>query len=49
MSRFFIGRPIVAIEPDSALARLYVGIARDLWLTVSTGEASKPAPRIVIE
>ncbi len=43
------GRPIVAIEPDSALARLYVGIAHDLWSTVSTGEASKPAPRIVIE
>jgi ATP-binding protein involved in chromosome partitioning len=43
------GRPIVAIEPDSAHAKLYVGIARDLWSAVSTGGASKPAPRIVIE
>ncbi len=43
------GRPIVAIEPDSPHAKLYVRIARDLWSAVSTGEASKPAPRIVIE
>lgn len=43
------GRPIVAIEPDSAHAKLYVGIGRDLWSAVSTGGTSKPAPRIVIE
>jgi ATP-binding protein involved in chromosome partitioning len=43
------GRPIVAIEPDSAHAKLYVRIARDLWSAVSAGGTSKPAPRIVIE
>jgi ATP-binding protein involved in chromosome partitioning len=43
------GRPIVAIEPDSALAGRYVGIARDLWSALSTGATCKPAPRIVIE
>jgi len=34
---------------DGPHAKLYVRIARDLWSAVSTGEASKPAPRIVIE
>jgi ATP-binding protein involved in chromosome partitioning len=43
------GRPIVATEPDSVHAKLYIGIARQVWLALSTGRANKPAPRIVIE
>jgi len=43
------GRPIVATEPDSAQARRYIDIARAVWAAVSTGAASRPAPRIVIE
>ena len=43
------GRPIVATDPDGVHARLYIGIARQLWMTIATGAASKPAPRIVIE
>jgi ATP-binding protein involved in chromosome partitioning len=43
------GRPIVAIEPESVHAKLYIGIAREVWLALSTGRAGKPAPRIVIE
>ena len=43
------GRPIVAIEPESAHARLYIGIARQVWSALLSGQAGKPAPRIVIE
>jgi ATP-binding protein involved in chromosome partitioning len=43
------GRPIVAIEPDSVHALRYVGIAREVWATIESGAASRPAPRIVIE
>jgi ATP-binding protein involved in chromosome partitioning len=43
------GRPIVATEPDSVHARHYIDIARTLWTAVTTGAASRPAPRIVIE
>jgi len=43
------GRPIVAVEPDSVHARHYTGIAREVWLAVASGAASRPAPRIVIE
>jgi ATP-binding protein involved in chromosome partitioning len=43
------GRPIVAIEPESVHARRYIDIARDIWTTIATGAASRPAPRIVIE
>lgn len=43
------GRPIVAIEPESAHARLYTGIARQVWSALRCGQAGKPAPRIVIE
>ncbi|MGY4402213.1 ATP-binding protein involved in chromosome partitioning [Bradyrhizobium sp. USDA 3315] len=43
------GRPIVATEPESVHAKLYVGIARQVWLALSTGRANKPAPRVVIE
>jgi ATP-binding protein involved in chromosome partitioning len=43
------GRPIVATEPESVHAKLYIGIASEVWLALSTGRAGKPAPRIVIE
>jgi ATP-binding protein involved in chromosome partitioning len=43
------GRPIVATEPDSVHARHYIDIARTVWTAVTTGAASRPAPRIVIE
>lgn len=43
------GRPIVATDPDGAHAGHYIGIARQLWISITTGAASKPAPRIVIE
>lgn len=43
------GRPIVAIEPESAHARLYIGIARQVWSALLSGQAGKPAPSIVIE
>jgi ATP-binding protein involved in chromosome partitioning len=43
------GRPIVATEPESVHAKLYIGIAHQVWLALSTGRANKPAPRIVIE
>jgi ATP-binding protein involved in chromosome partitioning len=43
------GRPIVATEPDSVHARHYIDIARMIWTAVTTGAASRPAPRIVIE
>jgi ATP-binding protein involved in chromosome partitioning len=43
------GRPIVAAEPEGVHARHYIEIAREIWTTVSTGAASRPAPRIVIE
>src|SRR4051812_37441985 len=43
------GRPIVAVEPDSVHAQHYIAIARDVWATVASGAASRPAPRIVIE
>jgi ATP-binding protein involved in chromosome partitioning len=42
------GLPIVATDPDSALARTYRTIAADLWATV-TGTTRRAAPRIVIE
>jgi ATP-binding protein involved in chromosome partitioning len=43
------GRPIVAIEPDSVHAKHYVEIARNIWTSVTSGAASRPPPRIVIE
>jgi ATP-binding protein involved in chromosome partitioning len=43
------GRPIVATEPEGVHARHYIDIAREIWTAVSTGAASRPAPRIVIE
>ena len=43
------GRPIVATEPESVHAKLYIGIARQVWLALSSGQVGKPAPRIVIE
>ena len=43
------GRPIVATDPDGVHAKHYIDIARQLWTSITTGAASKPAPRIVIE
>ena len=43
------GRPVVATEPEGVHARHYIDIAREIWTTVSTGAASRPPPRIVIE
>jgi ATP-binding protein involved in chromosome partitioning len=43
------GRPIVATEPEGVHAKLYIGIARQVWLALSSGQVGKPAPRIVIE
>jgi len=43
------GRPIVATEPESVHAKLYIGIARQVWLALSSGQVGRPAPRIVIE
>lgn len=43
------GRPVVATEPDSTYARIYIGIAGQIWSALSANSVSKPAPRIVIE
>lgn len=43
------GRPIVATDPEGVHARHYVNISRQLWTTITTGAATRPAPRIVIE
>jgi len=43
------GRPIVATDPDGVHAKHYIDIARQLWTTITTGIATRPAPRIVIE
>jgi len=43
------GRPIVATEPDNVHARRFIDIARVVWATVTSGAATKPAPRIIIE
>ncbi|MDP3602844.1 MAG: Mrp/NBP35 family ATP-binding protein [Bosea sp. (in: a-proteobacteria)] len=42
------GRPIVASDPDSAHAKAYLGIARQV-MTSMAGGAVRTAPRIVIE
>jgi len=43
------GRPIVATDPEGVHARHYINISRQLWTTITTGAATRPAPRIVIE
>src|SRR5438270_642681 len=43
------GRPIVATEPDSVHARHYIDIGREVWVAISSGAASRPAPRIIME
>lgn len=43
------GRPIVATDPEGVHAKHYIDIARQLWTSITTGAATKPAPRIVIE
>ena len=43
------GRPIVATDPEGVHAKHYIGIARQLWMSITTGAVARPAPRIVIE
>src|SRR3954452_19195710 len=43
------GRPIVATQPDSVHARHYIDIGREVWAAISSGAASRPAPRIIME
>ncbi len=43
------GRPIVATDPEGVHSKHYIGIARQLWVSITTGATAKPAPRIVIE
>lgn len=43
------GRPIVATDPEGVHAKHYIDIAQQLWASITTGEAARPAPRIVIE
>ncbi len=43
------GRPIVAIDPEGVHAKHYIDIARQLWMSITTGVATRPPPRIVIE
>jgi len=43
------GRPVVAVDPDSAQARAYVDIARGVQMQLEGGAGARPAPRIVIE
>ena len=43
------GRPVVATDPEGVHAKHYIGIARQLWTSITTGAAVRPAPRIVIE
>ena len=43
------GRPVVAVDPDSAQARAYVDIARGVQMQLAGGAGARPAPRIVIE
>jgi ATP-binding protein involved in chromosome partitioning len=42
------GRPVVAVEPEGPNARIYRGMAQQIWSALSGG-AARPAPRIVIE
>ena len=43
------GRPVVATDPDGVHARHYIGIARALWTSITSGAATRAPPRIVIE
>jgi ATP-binding protein involved in chromosome partitioning len=43
------GRPVVAVDPDSAQARAYVDIARGVQMQLAGGAGARAAPRIVIE
>jgi ATP-binding protein involved in chromosome partitioning len=43
------GRPIVATDPEGVHAKHYIDIARQLWTSITTGAATRPPPRIVIE
>lgn len=43
------GRPIVATDPEGIHAKHFIDIAHQLWTSIVTGAAARPAPRIVIE
>jgi ATP-binding protein involved in chromosome partitioning len=43
------GRPVVAIDPDGAHARVYKSIAAQVWGTLAGGTGQRQPPRIVIE
>ncbi|KQO51957.1 Mrp/NBP35 family ATP-binding protein [Methylobacterium sp. Leaf85] len=43
------GRPVVAVDPDGPHAKVYRGIAAQLWANLTGGPAPRAAPRIVIE
>ena len=43
------GRPIVATDPEGVHAKHYIDIAHQLWTSIKSGVAARPAPRIVIE
>jgi ATP-binding protein involved in chromosome partitioning len=43
------GRPVVAVDPESAQARAYVDIARGVQMQLAGGAGARAAPRIVIE
>jgi ATP-binding protein involved in chromosome partitioning len=43
------GEPVVATLPQSQHAAIYRDIARQIWVTLSEGNLTRPAPRIVNE
>jgi ATP-binding protein involved in chromosome partitioning len=43
------GEPVVAVEPDSALAGIYIEVARKVWAAIERGGQIKAPPRIVVE
>jgi ATP-binding protein involved in chromosome partitioning len=43
------GEPVVATNPQSQHAAIYRDIARQVWASLSSGQMSRPVPRIVNE
>ena len=43
------GKPVVATEPGTPLARIYIEIARQIWPAIERGAQIKSPPRIVVE
>lgn len=42
------GRPVVAVEPDGPHAKVYQGIAAEIWSALQGGPTRRAPPRIVI-